>query len=99
MFWFVVGPLLLVVCGFCSSQFVPSHFAVAIAVVVRSDAASAAPPTFVMVAGLELLTLRVGVVLEFALLGSQFTVKPALMLAGAGVSVTVCAFAVPPPAA
>ena len=65
------------VCGFCNSKYVPSYTAVAIAVVVKSLAANAAPPTLTIVLAATLLTLRVGVVVVLAAVGSQLTLRPA----------------------
>jgi hypothetical protein len=67
--------------------------------VVRSFATKAVVPHFVMVVAVKPLTARVGLDPVLAAVGFHRTVKPAVKAVAAGESVTVCAWAVPPPAA
>ena len=65
---------------------------------VRSFATKAVVPHLVMVVAVRPLMARVGPDPVLAAVGFQRTVKPAVKAVAAGVSVTVCACAVPPPA-
>ena len=67
--------------------------------VVRSFATKAVDPHLVMVVAVRPLTAKVGPEPVLAAVGFQRTVNPAVRAVAAGESVTVCAWAVPPPPA
>lgn len=75
----------------------PSYLAQAIAAVVISLATSATVPNLVIAVAVKLFTARVGAAAVLAAAGSQQTDRFVNELA-AGDSVTVWAWAVPPPA-